>query len=285
MKRNMFGRCFAWAVLAGSLLANPALALQWPAANNPSADTQLLYHFDETGTTVVDSSTNGLNGTLENAGMRVGSAPGWLTSPSGNYIQQPASSTYSNKSFVAVPVNFNRGVSLSAWLRLRAGETQEGLLFSTVASGARNYVTLDNFATEARINMTINGVGATVRTISDANWHHIAMVYDPLDGDASNGGTWKMYIDNILTNSANTTSNLAAVTQFNLGVGEWQYGNLLKGADYDEVMVVNSTITDFSSPVVGIPTVGEWGMIILFVLLVFVGWKKLRRPELASVKV
>jgi hypothetical protein len=293
MKSNTSKLCVAWALLAGNLLTNSASALQWSAPNGATEGTKLLYHFDETGTTVVDSSTNLINGTLSNASMRA-SSPGWLTSPSGYYIQQPTSNADRMTNWATVTgINFNGGLTVSGWLRMRAGETQVGQLFyiETPTQIPRAYVSVSDFGgsgIEARISLTVAGAspGNTTLTAIDANWHHVAVVYNPLDGSSANGGEWRFYLDNVqIGGSLADAKNISPSTQFTLGIGRQPFNNTdrLGGADFDEVIVVNQTMTSFSNPAVGVgvPTLGEWGMILLFALVVIAGWKKLRGAELA----
>ena len=278
------------AVLVSGLLAQSAAAYQWSQANGVTPETKLLYHFDEAGTTVTDSGPGGYHNALSNAAMRATlTAPAWLATPTGSYIEQSVSNTYRMTNAPSITgINFNGGVTLSGWFRPRAGETNSGVLFylETATQLPRMYVnTSDNFGAptyEARMNFMVANVVTSSLVTLDASWHHVAVVYDPLDADASNGGQWRLYLDNSLVGSGSDSRNLSTATSFGLGIGRDPWTSRSSGWDYDEIIVENGVVTDFAANRISVPLLSEWGMLLLFAVVAAVGWRKLRPAPAAA---
>lgn len=278
MRSERYTRFIVLGIIMMLMSTITAHALQWAKPNIPTGDTKLLYHFDGTGTTVVDSGPNGINATLSNSAARAGASPTWLYSPSGDYIVQSTSTSYQLTNAPTVTgIDFNKGLTISGWIRNRTGETQGGVLFYVEAVGQlpRVFVANGNYTLagyESRIYLNVAGASNSTLVPLDNGWHHIAFTYDPVDGLSSNGGVWRFYVDNSLISTITSVKNLSATTQFSMGVGRSPFGDRLAGAEFDEVLVENATITSFA---IGIPTISEWGLIALAGMILITGARKL----------
>ncbi|MFZ5390966.1 MAG: LamG domain-containing protein, partial [Patescibacteria group bacterium] len=146
---------------------------------------------DNTGTTAVDSSGNGLNGSFVNS-------PTWTAGKFGSSLKFTGSPhTVSTPTLQSV-LNGKSGMTVSAWIqptditssayyeimRQQTGGTPDWLL-SFQDSG-----TILSFGLATSISYSELDVPITASYFTDGKWHHVEVTYD--------GAIKKMYIDGIL---------------------------------------------------------------------------------------
>jgi hypothetical protein len=260
---------FIWALFL--LFANRASALTWVAENTPTTNTLLLYHANEgSGTNVTDASTNNRNSTLTRDCFAVEGANSWLGSGAGTYLSG-ISSTNSNGDYIhtvlATNVNWNKGLTISFWYRVRdeVGSPNANSMFylNGPVVVPRVYMNTDTFGAgnNGRLNFTDTQGPGTDLSTGNINygtnhvWRHIALVYDA-GGDASNGGTWSFYLDNMQTGTViNATQNLTGVSTFDIRFMSGLFSTNGMSADFDEILIENAVLTDFSGP--NTPSAGD----------------------------
>ena len=230
-------------------------ALQWDSENVVDSDTLLLYHFNEgTGTTIVDSSGNDFDGTLASADAWGGSAPTWLTTPSGDYLA-PVGGNGMNANVTVNGANFNNGLTVSFWYRAEVGETQGGTLFGLGVNNIRIATDNAGTGTGGRLRLRNNANGELVDFGGEGTWRHIGVVYDPLNSDASDGGQWRFYLNNSLVDTLAESTDLGSLTSFTVRIGDNVGGtSTLTGGNIDEFLISNRMITDFSTAVIPEPS-------------------------------
>jgi hypothetical protein len=270
-------KCITALLSIGLLPIVSVQALQWDTENFVDSDTLLLYRFNETsGTTIFDSSGNGFHGTLASADARAGAAPTWLTTPSGDYLA-PVGGNGMNANVTVTGVNFNTGLTISFWYRAEVDQVQGGELFQM--EGPRTRINTDDFGTGSggRLRLTGNFTqGDLVNFGTEGVWRHIGVVYDPLDGNASNGGEWRMYLNNALVSTVIDSGDLGSDTSFTLRVANNTFNNgALTGGNIDEFFISNRLITDFSTA--AIPEPGTLALVAIAGLSMLLTFRRKRR--------
>ncbi|MBU0677766.1 MAG: IPTL-CTERM sorting domain-containing protein [Verrucomicrobia bacterium] len=271
------------------LSAISADALTWSAMNGVTADTLLRYRCDEgSGTVLEDLSAGAHDGSLANASAWSSGHPGWFTYSYGFYLSPSGNPTDGMNANVTITgVDMDKGLTVSFWYRNGAGETQSGTAFAIEGPGATPRIQLytDDFGPSyyGRIRLFASPDWSSLYSIGgEGVWKHIAVVYDPVDGDSSNGGNFYLYLDTALLETVASANDYSGVSQFNFKFGDNTFANSpLQGADLDELLIENAVITDFSQPYhpVNIPTLSEWGMIILTGLVLLVAARRLLGEE------
>ncbi len=294
----------AWGMIAAALLtaATPAVALQWSAENGVSTGTTVaLYHFNGSGTNLIDSSLNGFHMHTSNVNVRAGASPGWLVVPSGDYLEQGPNGQTTNENIARAVnlsgIDFDQGLTVSLWYRALDGTapytTNGGAIVGIEGAGAfpRTSVGSDAFGSAGLGRMRLTGGGGgTATNLVDFGptsvWRHLAVVYDPLNGSTADGGRWRFYLDNSEVSTVDDPNNYSAVSSFDFKVGDSVFNNTrLQLGAIDEVLVENQVLIDFSAQSGGdaaIPTLSEWGMIILFAALVVFGLKRIKAMNTAG---
>ncbi len=140
---------------------------------NEDKNTIALYHFDEgSGDTVIDSSTNGNDGTMKNGTTRTTGllGDGLLFNGSTNYVEIPTASSLDlgNSSF-----------TLELWFRTTTGgavlsKTSPGDTGASISIGTGNTSSFTLMTSETSPG-TLNGSSG----LQDDEWHHYAAVRDP----------------------------------------------------------------------------------------------------------
>lgn len=247
------------AFTASMLWALPAHALTWMAENQADADTLLLYHFSESsGTNVTDASANARNATLTDDFRASEESGHWLTSGSGKYLKGYSASSgtgdYINNISVT-GVDWNKGLTISFWYRVRdeVGSPNGNSLFWIEGPSLTPRVNMntDTFGdgSNGRLSFSISGIGLISYGTTHV-WRHLAMVFDPA-GNAATGGVWRMYKDGVKSGAeAYTSQNLSSVSSFTIRFMSGLFSTAGLSSDFDEILVQNGIITDFSGPYV-----------------------------------
>lgn len=256
---------FVWALCL--LFASRASALTWVAENTPTTNTLLLYHVNEgSGTNVADASANSRNSTLTRdcfATEPVGDY--WMENNGGTYLRGVSGTPGDYIRTVSVNgVNWNKGLTISFWYRVRdeVGSPNGNQLFYLQGPSLQPRV----FMATTTDGLGNNGRMALYGTVPDTNtslvsygtnhvWRHIAAVYNP-GGDTSTGGIWKMFIDNVQVGlDVARTQNLTGVSTFDIRFMSGLFSTNGMSADFDEILIENAVLTDFSGP--NTPSAGD----------------------------
>lgn len=257
----------AFALASVSVLASatPAsAALVWTRANTPDADTLAHYQFEGTGTAVTDNSAAG-NNTMLSSDVRANEATGhWLGGGPGNYLQNTGGNYLTQTPGSGVTeitgVDWNKGLTASFWYRVRDGSLLTGNEIFEIENNSqggiqRPHVRIDTDTSgngRLRLRADQGGNGGLNNFGNDLVWRHLALVYNPAalgNPDASDGGNWSFYIDNVVVTSFDVPVDLTVADgnplrfSFMSGVGEVGSG---VAADFDELFIHNGVITDFS---------------------------------------
>jgi len=232
--------------------------LNWTSLNKVDADTLVLYHMDEKGLTLKDSGPNMLDATLGNVASRSAEPSTWLIPPAGAYLI-PTGTTETGTTGMAADVvvrdvDFSKGLTISMWYRALPDEEHGGELFQI--EGPRVRVVTDNYGTRNNGRLLFEAAGTNVYDKppivdfgADNEWRHLAVVYDPVNATAEDGGTWSFYLDGELVSTTEDKTDLSAKTSFPLRVGGNVFNNgPLQGGCIDEFLISNRVITDFSRP-------------------------------------
>jgi len=257
MNKNAF-LVIAPMVLAIPLSTPSRAEVVWSGPNQPDSSTLALFHFDESGPRVLDSSQRGYELPLGNESSRSPDAPQWSTSPEGRYLtptgDKDTGTTGITETLEIPDVDFNQGLTISFWYQPRPDEPQSGELFQM--EGPRVRVTTDDFGPGANGRIRLIAPGCTEDSPSiladsgaEPRWRHVAVVYDPLDANASNGGKWTLFLDGTEVGASEDPDDLSQDTNLRVRIGGNVWNNApLQGVDLDEFLVANKVITDFENP-------------------------------------
>lgn len=248
-------------IVSGLVASSASASLIWTRQNTADENTLALYHLNEgSGTAFTDSSANSFNGTLTSDFYGGEGSGSWLNGGSGTYLSgiSGAPGDYMNTISIS-GVDWDQGLTISLWYRVRdeVGSPNANSIFYLNGPGVvpRVYLNTDVFGTggNGRLNFTdTQGPGTDLNTGNvnygaDHIWRHIAIVYNA-GGDASDGGTWTMYLDNTAVGSTVTvTQNLSNVSSFDIRFMSGIFSTNGLSADVDEIFVQNSVVTDFSN--------------------------------------
>lgn len=232
----------------------------WSSANVADQDTLLLYHFDEaSGLTVEDAGPAESNSSLSDE-FRVNNAPvSWLAATENPYLsgRSGAPGDYVN-SVNLTGMDMSKGLTISFWYKVRdeAISPSGGNLFRlrSPTTGIDVILSTDPFGigSNGRLRLSKNhspsGNSGLVSFGAEHIWRHLAVVYDPINSDASDGGVWTFYIDNEVAGTPVPDSrDLSAESSATLRLMSDIYSSSGTSMDYDELLVQNGVITDFSN--------------------------------------
>ena len=197
--------------MSKKLICLACLALVLGIAGTTSADLVAHWRFDETsGTTALDSSGNGLNGTL-------GGDPQWVAGVIGGALE------FDGDDYVdfGAPAVFDFGTedfTITAWIKMTA--TTRGSIFAIGGDdgGGIRYTLAMGEGNDNKLTLTMDddssknqSLGATV--INDGVWHHVVGM---IKGDVS-----LVYVDGVEDGSIDLPEgyDLSGVLQHNAYVG------------------------------------------------------------------
>lgn len=211
-----------------------------PAAGGGSSLVGWWKLNDGSGTTAVDDSGNGNNGTLTNS-------PTWTTGPNSNgaLAMVKASNQYVSIGNVAA-LNITSALSISVWVNLAAVNSDQMFVTKDTDTG-RSYVLSYQYegGTQQKFGFYINGgtaVYASGAVPSTGTWYHVVGTYDPADS----GGTLRIYRDGSLIatlTGAGTSINSNSTTVM---IGRRAYPSFEDNLDgtLDDVRIYNVKLTD-----------------------------------------
>jgi hypothetical protein len=231
--------------------------LTWTGPNQPDEDTLVLYHFDESGSSITDHGPQGLNLSAAQSSALVSEPSDWMASPAGGYlfpVGNGMESTGILQNVQVKEVDFNKGLTVSFWCRSVDGEIQSGEIFQM--ENPRVRVAVDDYGVKSNGRLRLEAPGLMegdkppmVEFGPHAIWRHVAVVYDPKNQAADDGGAWSLYLDGTLVGSIEDPNDLSKSHQFTLRVGGNTFNNgQLQGVQLDEFLITNRVLTDFSAP-------------------------------------
>jgi hypothetical protein len=242
-------KIIALALLVLALLAGPSSALTWTNANQPTALTIALYHFDEGSGAAADNAegTATRDLALEETSMWRSELSGWLVSGGETFVS-------TSNDLVASTLNFNYSVNwafddltVSFWFRAH-GAPMAGEEIPDPPNddwGARCGAA---WSTNSAMPLVLScrGVDLPVTSLSggavfDGAWHHCAMVYD------SSAATASVYVDNVAQTNIDVSAGETDSTLTALHIGEGPAGAVLSVDDIDELLIEQARLTDFSN--------------------------------------
>ena len=249
-----------------------------------------VWRMDEnTGTTTADDSGNNNDGTITGAT--------WTTGVSGSALN------FDGNDRVDIPDDASLrpgNISFSAWVRTSGTSTANmTILGKSVFSNATNeqYILYLNAGGVPQLAFKRNsgcspgagwqGVPGTTR-VDDQQWHHLMATWD--------GSVARMYVDGVLegTNSSAPAGNLDNCIGGNLRFGVWWAGDqIFFNGDLDEIYIfdraLNQTeVSQLSAPPAAnnpVPTLSEWGLILLGLGIMALGTVVVWRKKTESVPV
>lgn len=199
------------------------------------ADSPLAYYRlgESSGTSMVDASGNGRNGTY--TGVTLG-ASGALSGDTDTAITLAGAST----SYASVPFAAwmsPAAVTLEAWVK---STSTDAVVFGTMQTfGQPYYLRISStlglyFA--ARTSGGDSWANNTGQTVRDGNWHHIVGTFTP--------GTIKAYLDGALvaTNTGGAYANSLIAATSDLAIGRRGNG-LYFGGQVDEVAIYGTALS------------------------------------------
>jgi hypothetical protein len=258
-----------------SNLASPAYQDQ-VLADNPVA----YYRFEETsGTTAKDTTANSNDGTYTN----------------GVLINQPGATDLGRAArfdgiddFVSTPRTVSTSFTLELWINTTASSlagTQayegNGLLWSDVGGPANDFAVamLNNGLSFFTGNPDTTVTSGTA--INDGRWHHLVAT-------RTQGGIVEIFVDGIsqgttTTNNSPLDGNPFIMIGGNVLDGRYFAGLIDEVAYYPTVLPLNRIRAHFqvgsSSNVTAVPTLREWALAGLVVLLILFGVYSLRQQR------
>jgi YD repeat-containing protein len=206
---------------------------------------RVVEHLSETsGTTIYDSTANGLNGTKTSATNPNPLATGW--------IGGAQSFTSTSSGSITIPDSISpTAYTISAWLNPAGTAASENIFVATNSSGPAsswtNQLRINNAGKFEAYNYDGghcanlgHGCGATgITTISPGTWYYVVIT-------ATNGGIESLYVNGVLEATSPTLGTMwNGVTQWRMGsnsgdsmgyfngiVDELEYSNSLRSADW-----------------------------------------------------
>lgn len=139
----------------------------------------------------------------------------------------------------------NGSGSFSVWFNTSSAPAYQNILSSNGVSSMFRYLTVK----AGKLNQYILGVGwieLSSQNVSDGQWHNLAFTYDSTTAGGPQRGTFKAYIDGILTKTYDMngstenweTSPLASIGHYSTSIGRRFNGKI------DEVAAWNVILTE-----------------------------------------
>jgi hypothetical protein len=236
------------ALVALALAVAPAYALTWTNANQVTALTIALYHFDEGSGSTADNAegTSVRDLALEETSM-------WRAEPSG-WMGSGETFISTSNAMVASTLSFGYGVdwgfddlTLSFWFRSH-GTPSAGEALPEPPGGDWGARCGAAWSTNASLPLVLScrGIELPVSSLTggdvfDGAWHHCAMVYD------ASAQTASVYVDNVVQTNIDVSAGETDGTLTALHIGEGPAGAVLSVDDIDELLVEQARLTDFSN--------------------------------------
>lgn len=200
------------------------------------ADTPAAFYRqgEASGTTMVDSSGNGRDGTFNNT-PTLGVA-GAITGDADTAITYTAASSQDGRTAYASWLDIGSGLAVECWVKTSATGTSQ--LVVSRNNTTTNVWHLGVLATTGLAQFFIrNTAGSTVQStvsVADGVWHHLVGVY--------NGTTAILYVDGVpVASTAATSAGLSTTASQGINVGS--RGNLFLNGSADEVAYYSAALT------------------------------------------
>jgi hypothetical protein len=236
------------ALVALALAVTPAFALTWTNANQVTARTIALYHFDEGSGSTADNAegTGARDLALEETSM-------WRSEPSG-WMGSGETFISTSNAMVASTLSFGYGVdwgfddlTVSFWFRVH-GTPAAGEVLPGPPNGDWGARCGAAWSTNSSLPLVLScrGIDLPVTSLTggdvfDGAWHHCAMVYH------ASAGTASVYVDNVVQTNIDVSTGETDVALTALHIGEGPAGAVLSVDDIDELLVEQARLTDFSN--------------------------------------
>ncbi|MEM5805138.1 MAG: LamG domain-containing protein [Candidatus Aenigmatarchaeota archaeon] len=190
-----------------------------------------FWTFDEgSGTIAYDYSGNENNGTLYNGSVICsgGDCPNWVDGKFGKALRFDGSNDNVLIPFSpSLNVTQSNRLTISSWIK----RSVTGVEHQITARDALDFwIGSDN-----KLKAHITGVlRSSTGTITDTNWHHVAVTYD--------GSNVKFYIDGALDSTIADAAGLEVMTNNNIYIG-WNGTSMSFNGTIDEVKIFNKSLT------------------------------------------
>jgi len=205
---------------------------------SPDASTRGLWHLNDAGTTVIDSSSYGNNGVV------VGGQQGVAGRIYGGLRLDGVDD------YAAIPdapsLDLNKTFTVEAWIyrEVDAGTREEVVSKWMNTGGQRSYSLGISSGDNAEFRLSQTGTGATRTLIGTTDlalntWYHLAATY--------NGSVVRLYVNDVLEDSANFAGAVYA-SNATLRLGSESTGTNYFGGIIDEVRILNVSLSSFATP-------------------------------------
>ena len=199
----------------------------------PPPNQVAAFSFSEgSGTTTIDNSGSGHNGTLVNG-------PTWTAGKYGNGLSFDGTNDYVS---VANPAGVNLGTSdftIAAWVKRQVTGVEDNILSKTASgawvSGGKEFFISGSDNTLAFGSYGVGEVHSTGTITNDGLWHYVTVSF------VDSSGTVRLYIDGVLSGTG--TLNLPADDGSHaIRIGSNPAGSLMHGA-LDELRIFNRALS------------------------------------------
>ncbi|MEX0642954.1 MAG: LamG domain-containing protein [Pirellulales bacterium] len=194
-----------------------------------TAQAQLRGHWrlqETAGTTAVDTSSFGNNGTYTNS-------PALATSTAVPADGAISAKFDGNNDYVAIPnesnFDFTGAMSVACWIKVDTFDVDSQAIVTKGNSAWRlTRSGTTNFLRFSCSGLSTNSVASTV-SVNDGQWHHVAGVYT--------GSQLRIYIDGALNNSVNSSGSISTNSStVDIGRNSGSSGREFDGAIYNVVI-------------------------------------------------
>jgi hypothetical protein len=281
-KRNLYTLALACIGAVGAAAAPAKAALTWTGEHTADANTIALYHFNEgTGSATFSSTTNSRPQINLNLSSFWSTDTGWLGTQTGRSLSNVNATNNGMAYNGSMGVTAGNqtidwglpGISISFWMKDPVDMSRNNVAIDLGEDGWQNLQSSFGYRSDY-LDATLrhDGVGAPnrpvgqsppynfVTTVSDGQWHHVALVVD-------NATDWAvLYVDNVLQQlgvdgngnpimgwSTNTAQGLEGPVSEIMTIGNF--------AGYiDELLIQGEVMTDFSNAI-NVPEPGSLSLI------------------------
>ena len=198
---------------------------------------------DGTGTTPIDSSTNGYNGTFN---FGTNPAPTWVTGKIGPYALNRTGALIggsNNQIDIGDQTNLriSGNLTVSMWIKFTASQSNEPILMR--GDTGYSYAMFVDYSSANKIRMYINSgstayTAASASTYNDGNWHMVTGVYD--------GAHVKLYIDGGATETVTGSAYTGAISTAAHEVCIYAYcgqGTAAYDGSVDDIRIYNRALS------------------------------------------